>query len=65
MILFWLVSLFVEYNIKKKFLNFLSSIIRGVYIILFSKGLFKVHGEDPEESGGAGGGRGDRDGEHM
>ena len=24
-----------------------------------------VHWEDPEESGGEGGGRGDRDGEHM
>ena len=24
-----------------------------------------VHGEDPEESGGEGGGRGDRDGEYM
>ena len=65
MILFWLVSLFVEYNIKKKFLNFLSSIIRGIYIILFSKGLFKVHWEDTEESGGEGGRTGDWDGEYM
>ena len=28
-------------------------------------GCYLVHGEDPEESGGEGGGRGDRDGEYM
>ena len=31
----------------------------------WDKCLGRVHWEDPEESGGEGGGRGDRDGEYM
>ena len=31
----------------------------------WDKGSGLVHWEDPEESGGEGGGRGDRDGEYM
>ena len=43
----------------------LPSVLGTEVPVFFLKLMFLVHWEDLEGSGGEGGGRGDRDGEHM